>query len=75
MDQGASDPSVEFSIFFTGSLTTLTLPLAGGVYNSTGANEYWTRRLEGIFGDNFRGLAPLQDNINAQAAANRALIP
>ena len=39
------------------------------------ANEYWTRRFKPIFGDNFRGLAPLQYNINAQAATNRALIP
>ena len=49
--------------------------IAGGVYNSPAANEYWARRFGGIFGDNFRGLAALQANINAQAHANRAVIP
>merc|ERR1712242_479054 len=59
-------------------ISSLASPLdlgLGGVYNSPAANEYWARRFGGIFGDNFRGLAALQANINAQAHANRAVIP
>ena len=45
---------------------------SGGVYNSPEANEYWARRFGFLgFGENLRGLAALQANINAQAFANR----
>merc|ERR1712029_45157 len=59
-------------------ISTMGSPLQGGyggVYNSPEANAYWARRFGGIFGDNLRGLAAVQANIDNQALANRGLIP